>query len=80
MQMLLDWHAFEYHASVPWPQLERPQTDWELGIRSIEYWLNDHVGNRLKHWAWDDSRSNYHIGVAFRWDQHRTLFVLAWGQ
>jgi hypothetical protein len=52
--------------------------DWELGIRSIEHWLVDQVGPHFMHWAWADSGTTYQIGVAFRWDQDRTLFVLTW--
>jgi hypothetical protein len=78
MRTLLDRHAFEYCASVPWPGFDQQQLDWEIGVKQIECWLTDHVGQRLISWAWSDSGSNYQIGVAFRWDQHRLLFVLAW--
>ena len=78
MQMLVDWHQFYYHASVPWPQLETAQIDWEYGIREIEYWLNKNVGYRLTHWAWNDSRVTYNIGVAFWQEQDRLLFVMKW--
>jgi hypothetical protein len=77
MRMLVDWHSFEYSASVPWPAAEK-QIDWEVGVRLIENWLNDQVGTYQHNWAWSDSSWCYRIGVAFRWDQDRTLFVLNW--
>jgi hypothetical protein len=77
MRMLIDRHSFEYTASIPWPLLQQ-QLDWELGIRSIEHWLVDRVGPHFMHWAWTDSGAMYQIGVAFRWDQDRTLFVISW--
>jgi len=78
MQMLVDWHQFYYHASVPWPQLETAQIDWEYGVREIEYWLNKNVGSRLTYWAWNDSQLTYNIGVAFRQEHDRLLFVMTW--
>ena len=78
MQMLIDWHQFQYHASVPWPQLQQSQVDWEQGIRQVEGWLNNNIGHRLSYWAWHDSQAAYNIGVSFRWDQDRVLFILAW--
>ena len=80
MQMLVDYHAFEYRASVPWPRASAQQIDWELGVRTIESWLTGHVGARLHKWAWNDSGEIYQIGVGFRWEQDRLLFVLAWGR
>lgn len=76
--MLIDYHAFKYHASVPWPVVVDPQIDWEYGIRTIESWLNNHIGGRFTRWAWNDSGSPQCVGVSFRWDQDRTLFVLTW--
>lgn len=78
MRMLIDWHSFEYMATVPWPETGEPQIDWEIGVQAIEFWLKNHVGSYLKNWAWTDSHFCYNIGVAFRWDQDRTLFVLTW--
>jgi len=78
MQMLVDKHIFQYHATVPWPAVGAGQVDWIFGVQTIENWLNDHVGPRLKHWAWSDSEQSYSMGVAFRWDQDRLLFVIAW--
>jgi len=78
MKMLLDKHPFQYCATVPWPVVNEPQIDWVQGIQVVESWLNNHVGPRLKHWAWHDSQQMYHVGVAFKWDQDRLLFVIAW--
>lgn len=76
--MLRDWHAFSFTASVPWPQVDPEYPDWATGVCALETWLNDHVGRRLSAWAWDDSGWHYRIGVAFRWDQDRLLFVMTW--
>ena len=78
MRMLIDNHAFVYPASVPWPRLEQ-QLDWIQGIDVIEQWLRYNIGGHWIHWAWNDSQQSAHIGVAFRWDRDRSLFVLAWG-
>ena len=78
--MLVDLHPFIYHASVPWPSIsfKDNQLDWIKGVDTIEFWLNDHIGQRLKHWAWNDSYTGSNIGVSFRLEQHRLLFVLTW--
>lgn len=76
--MLRDWHAFNFTASVPWPHLDPEHPDWATGVVAMEIWLNDHVGRRLACWAWNDSGWHYRIGVAFRWDQDRLLFVMTW--
>jgi len=76
--MLIDWHAFQFHASVPWPKLEQAQVDWARGIHSVEDWLEGNIGSKYKQWAWSDSEFTYNIGVAFRWDQDRLLFVMVW--
>ena len=78
--MLKDWHVFEYHASIPWPNQIDAQINWVDGIRTVEHWLDKHVGKRWQRWAWSESPGNYHIGVAFRWDQDRLLFVMAWAR
>ena len=77
--MLIDWHGFEYHASVPWPVLDQSQTDWIQSLDLIQCWLQDRVGGHYRTWAWNDSGDPGKIGVAFRWDRDRSLFVLAWG-
>lgn len=76
--MLVDWHQFCYHASVPWPCQTSAQIDWEYGVREIECWLNKNVGRRLTAWAWNDSPITYNIGVSFRQEHDRLLFVMTW--
>jgi len=78
--MLIDHHGFLYHAAVPWPFLDEDQMDWEAGVRNIETWLHCHVGSWMQHWAWADSAENSKIGVAFRWDQDRLLFLISWNR
>ena len=79
--MLVDhYHPFQFHATVPWPgQPDNPQVDWVWGIEQIEDWLQQCVGSRYQLWAYDDCPTTYQIGVAFKWDKDRTLFVLTWG-
>lgn len=75
----MDLHPFRYTAQVPWPTtVDSEQVDWDLGVHLIENWLTQNVGNRLATWAWDDSGDHYQLGVGFRWEQHKTLFVLRW--
>lgn len=76
--MLVDSHAFQYHAQIPWPIASSAQLDWIEGLLSIEDWLRQCIGPRYACWAYDDCRALYNIGVAFKWDQDRTLFVLTW--
>lgn len=78
MRLLMDVHPFRYTAQVPWPIVDSQQTDWILGVHLIENWLNTHVGDRLSTWAWNDSGSSYQLGVGFRWEKDKTLFVLKW--
>jgi len=75
MRMLVDYHQFAHSATIPWPCADR---DWQQGVRHVESWLQSHVGSRLKVWAWHDSGQSQCLGVAFRWDQDRLLFVLTW--
>jgi len=79
MRALIDHHSFRYTVSVPWPVTDSPQIDWDYGIYEIENWLTNSIGNRLVAWAWSDSGNNYQVGVGFRWDQDRMLFVMKWG-
>lgn len=78
MRTLMDLHPFRYTAQVPWPTIDSDQVDWDLGVHLVEKWLTQNVGSRLSTWAWDDSGDNYLLGVGFRWEQHKTLFVLRW--
>jgi len=76
--MLTEWHTFEYRASVPWPAQSQRQVDWVSGVRTVEDWLNLCVGPQWAQWAWDQGHHHYQLGVAFRWDQDRLLFVMTW--
>lgn len=77
-RLLIDAHSFFYTASVPWPLDHDHEVDWSASLNSIETWLNHRVGSRYTQWAWHDSGAAYQIGVAFRWDRDRSLFVLTW--
>lgn len=76
--MLQDWHQFAYHASIPWPYQDQGQADWIYGIQQVETWLINHIGHHHQNWAWSDSYGSYQIGVSFKWDNHRLLFLLKW--
>lgn len=77
--MLIDHHDFPYSAVVPWPCPEMNHVvDWIYGVESIESWLNTNVGHHYQHWAWNDSQASSKIGVAFRYDRDRCLFLLTW--
>jgi len=75
--MLVDWHRFPYNAIIPWPNHEYQQ-DWVNSLIVVEDWLKQCVGSRYTTWAYADCDILYNIGVAFKWDQDRTLFVLTW--
>ena len=73
--MLVDRHCFAYRAQIPW------STDLDPGSPFqdvIAQWLCQQVGPRYQAWAWDDSGRVLWLGVAFRWDQDRMMFVLRW--
>lgn len=76
--MLKDWHTFPYCASVPWPTFGAAQIDWVHSIQEIEHWLNRRIGPHWAHWAWDQAVHQYQIGVAFRQERDRLLFVMTW--
>ena len=76
--MLIEHSSFDHLASVPWPQLGLVQMDWIQGVETIQHWLLVNVGPKLSYWAWADSGQANRIGVKFKWDQDRLLFVIAW--
>jgi len=76
--MLVDSHTFQYPAQIPWPIYNSTQIDWIEGLFAIETWLRECVGPRYAQWAYNDCSELYNIGVAFKWNQDRTLFVLTW--
>jgi hypothetical protein len=73
-----DFHLFEYTASVHWPETSSNQLDWIDGIQDVERWLIDYTGPKYSRWAWNWSPYAYDISVAFKFDKHRTLFLLRW--
>lgn len=76
--MLIEHSSFDHFASVPWPRLDPIQLDWIQGVEMLEHWLLFNVGPKLSHWNWADSGYSHRIGVGFRWDRDRLLFVIAW--
>jgi hypothetical protein len=76
--MLWDLHCFQYRAAVPCPQDLLGDADWHHGVDAIEHWLRQRVGSHYESWAWDDPGRLHRIGVAFRWDRDRTLFLICW--
>lgn len=74
MRMLPELHNFAHCASVRCPSV----SDWSHSVLTIEQWLNQFVGSHHKVWAWHTSACLYELGVAFRWQQHKLLFVMRW--
>jgi hypothetical protein len=72
--MLIDKHDFPFVTAVPWPS----HHDYYVIAGEIEFWLDNNIGWHHKVWAWNDSQAAYLIGLAFRWDQDRTFFLLHW--
>lgn len=75
---LPDFHNFEYIASVPWPGLSSDQIDWVAGVVTVEDWLEHYTGPKYSRWAWNRPIEHYQVSVAFKYDKHRTLFLLQW--
>jgi hypothetical protein len=73
-----DFHMFEFTAEVPWPGNIHDQLDWIDGIQDIEHWLLNYTGPKYSCWAWNLSTFSYDVSVAFKYDKHRTLFLLRW--
>jgi hypothetical protein len=76
---LPECHDFEYIARAPWPNYDS-QLDWVDNVIVLETWLNQYVGEHWVRWAWatDREHTSSEACVAFRWDKHRTLFLLTW--
>lgn len=76
---LPECHDFEYIARAPWPNYDS-QLDWVENVHTIESWLESYVGEHYKRWAWasEHDQKCYEACVAFKWDKHRTLFLLTW--
>lgn len=78
--MIIDWHTFQYQTAVPWPTVYYQPLTWDEGLCLVEDWLKVCVGPRYKQWAYTDSGESYYIGVAFKWEYDKTLFVLTWSK
>ena len=78
MHMLIEHSSFDHLASVPWPHLDLVQLDWIQGVETIQHWLLLNIGPKLSYWTWADSGHANQIGVKFKWDRDRLLFVIAW--
>ena len=69
-------HNFLYTADIAWPGRANEQLDWIMGITQVESWLLQYTGAKYQRWAWNMATESYNISVAFRYDKHRTLFLL----
>lgn len=78
MRMLIDYPMFEFAAAVAWSRLCQDNTHWDQAVMTMENWLRWNVGLHYVTWHWCDSGAPDRIGVSFRWDRDRTLFVLNW--
>jgi hypothetical protein len=72
-----DLHDFQYTADIHWPG-QLGQVDWIDGIILVEDWLLTRIGSQYQRWAWNTATEVYDISVAFKYDKHRTLFLLAY--
>jgi hypothetical protein len=71
-------HNFHYIADITWPSYEH-QRDWINSVYQVETWLQDHHMMKYSHWMWNWASQHWEISVAFRYDKHRTLFLINWG-
>jgi hypothetical protein len=69
-------HDFIYTADIAWPGRALEQLDWIIGITDVENWLVTYTGPKYQRWAWNMALESYNISVAFKYDKHRTLFLL----
>ena len=76
---LPEYHDFAYIATAPWPNYDS-QLDWVDNVITLEQWLEQYVGEHYVRWAWatNSNHTTTEACVAFKWDKHRTLFLLAW--
>lgn len=72
-------HDFAYIASIRWPGQVGEQLDWIASIGHVEFWLEAYTGPKYQRWAWNMATECYNISVAFKFDKHRTLFLLNYG-
>jgi hypothetical protein len=71
-------HGFEYTADICWPGVIGEQLDWVTGVTDVELWLIQYTGPKYSRWAWNTAKSVYNVSVAFKYDKHKTLFLLTW--
>ena len=69
-------HDFKYTADIPWPGRYGEQLDWIVGIAQVQFWLEQYTGPKYQRWAWNMATESYHISVAFKYEKHKTLFLL----
>ena len=72
-------HDFEFIGRAPWP-IPQAQIDWVDSLIVMENWLDTHIGPHYKRWAWAtvQDHETWEACVAFKYDKHRTLFLLTW--
>lgn len=73
-----DLHDFEYTAEIEWPTGDTRQLDWIQGVSTVEAWLIKYTGAKYQRWAWNTATDYYQLSVAFKYDKHRMLFLLAY--
>lgn len=71
-------HDFAYTAAIPWPGEQYEQLDWILGVVTVEQWLEQYIGAKYSRWNWNMATESYQVSVAFKYDKHKTLFLLNW--
>lgn len=68
-------HDFTFIADIRWPTTD-DQLDWITGVTDVEQWLLQYTGPKYQRWAWNWATTHYNLSVAFKFDKHRTLFLL----
>ena len=71
-------HDFAHTATIPWPGQVGEQLDWIIGIVAVEQWLDKYIGAKYTRWNWNMALESYQVSVAFKYDKHKTLFLLNW--
>lgn len=81
MLYLPEYHEFKYIARCNWPR-PQPQMDWIDAVLTLEHWLKEYVGPHYQRWAWttEQAQTTYEACVAFKWEKHKTLFLLRWSE
>ena len=71
-------HDFAHTAYIPWPGQVGEQLDWIIGVYAVEQWLDKYIGAKYSRWNWNMAMESYQVSVAFKYDKHKTLFLLNW--